>query len=248
MKGKKAWHEQDRFWDRLKPHMFTTSKVGNAPEEAKKFILLLKIPSKKHILDLCCGVGRHSIALARQGFKVTGVDRTESYLKEARKKAKGLKIEFIQEDMRKFCRPDAFNVAICMFTSFGFFDDQKDDRKVIENVYKSLKSKGRFLIDVMGKEVLARIFKERMWSKEENGVIFLQEHKIIENWEKIKNRWIAMKGDKKIEFKFSHRIYSAVELSNLLKECGFKKVEVYGNLEGAPYDHKAERLLIVGEK
>jgi hypothetical protein len=119
---------------------------------------------------------------------------------------------------------------------------------VIENVYKSLKSKGKFLIDVMGKEVLARIFTERMWRTEEDGAIFIEEHKMIDNWEKIENRWIVIKGDKKMEFKFSLRIYSAVELLDLLKECGFKKAEAYGNFEGAPYDHKAQRLVTVAEK
>ncbi|MDD2889952.1 MAG: class I SAM-dependent methyltransferase [bacterium] len=248
MANKKDWYDREEFWKTFKSSMFSAKKREEASKEVEDIISLLKIRPKKHILDLCCGVGRHSIGLAKHGFNVTGVDRTALYLEEARKRAKGLKLEFIQNDMRNFCRPGAFDGAICMFTSFGFFDDRKDDRKVVENVYKSLKPKGKFIIETMGKEILARIFRERMWSRGEDGTIFMQEHKIIDNWEKIENKWIIIKGKKRTEFDFSLRLYSGVELSQLLKECGFKKVEGYGTLDGTPYDQNAQKLVTVAEK
>ena len=102
-------------------------------------------------------------------------------------------------------------------------------------------------MDLMGVEILARKFRERDWGEEE-GVIFLEERKIDKDWTWIDNRWIILKGHTRREFRVSHRLYSAAELSALLKECGFSAVHIYGDLAGAPYDHTAKRLIAVGHK
>ena len=245
----KDWYEEDAFWETWAPFMFSKERLENAPAEVTNIISLLKINPGASILDLCCGPGRHSLEFARRGFSVVGVDRTQAYLDKAREQAEneGLNVRFIQEDMRSFCRPDAFDVAINLFTSFGFFEDKKEDEKVIRNVYRSLKGEGVFVIDVMGKEVIARIFRERDWS-EEDGVIFLEERKVTKDWSWMENRWILIKGEKREEFHFSHRPYSAVELSLLLKESGFSTISIYGDLAGSPYDHKAKRLVAVARK
>jgi SAM-dependent methyltransferase len=154
-------------------------------------------------------------------------------LEKARKQAEieGLKVEFIQEDMRSFCKPNTFDVAINLFTSFGYFEDIKDDKKVITNVYRSLKNNGIFLIDIMGKEVLARVFCERNWQEVDNNIV-LEERKICKNWSWIDNRWILIKDGKK----------------ELLNESGFNSIDAYGDLTGEPYDHTARRLILVAHK
>lgn len=212
-------------------------------------VSLLKIDPGASILDLCCGPGRHSLELSRCDFSLTGVDRTKSYLEKARKQAEteGLKVEFIQEDMRSFCKSNTFDVVINLFTSFGYFEDIKDDKKVITNLYRSLKDKGIFLIDTMGKEVLARVFCERNWQEVDNNIV-LEERKICKNWSWIDNRWILIKDGKKEEYKISHRIYSAVELTALLNECDFNSIDAYRDLTGKPYDHMAKRLILVAHK
>lgn len=180
---------------------------------------------------------------------MVGVDRTQAYVEKARQKAEseGLKLEFVQEDMRRFCRSDTFEAAINVFTSFGYFEEIKDDEKVAKNVYSSLKDGGAFLIDVMGKEVLARIFRERDWHETEDGIV-LEERKISKNWGWSENRWMLMRAKEVEESRFSFRLYSAVELTDLLAKQGFDAIEVYGNLAGAPYDHKADRLVVVAHK
>ena len=245
----KVWHEQDNFWAKWAPILFPKQRWEKTQEEVTNIISLLKIHPSASVLDLCCGPGRHSLELARRGFFIIGVDRTQIYLKTARKQAEteALKVEFIQEDMRSFCKPNTFDVAINLFTSFGYFEDIKDDKKVITNVYLSLKNKGVFLIDIMGKEVLARVFCERNWHEVDNNIV-LEERKICKNWSWIDNRWILIKDGKKEEYKISHRIYSAVELTALLNECGFNSIDVYGDLIGEPYDHTAKRLILVAHK
>lgn len=244
-----AWHEQDNFWTKWAPFMFPERRWEQAQEEVANIISLLKISRAASILDLCCGPGRHSLQLARAGFSVTGVDRTKTYLQKARKQAEkeGLNIEFIRDDMRDFCKPNTFDVAINLFTSFGYFEDMGEDKKVIANVYRSLKNGGVFLIDTIGKEVLARIFRERDWY-EVDDILVLQERKVCQDWSWLEDRWIMIKDGKAEEYKISHRLYSATELAVLLKDCGFTAVDAYGDLTGAPYDHTAKRLVLVAHK
>lgn len=250
MQKKNLWHESDEFWQAVETFLFTKQRWDNTPVEIDNLISILKIQPGAKILDLCCGVGRHSIGLAKKGFSVTGVDRTKRYLMQAKQKAKQekVKISFIQADMREYCQPNTFDAVINMFTAFGYFENPIDDKRVVKKVYQSLKPGGRFILELMGKEILARIFSERGWEEGENGLVILEERKLSQNWGWIDNRWILIKGNKRKEFKVSHRLYSAVELTNLLKQCGFKQIEVYGDLAGAPYDQNAKRLVVVAKK
>ena len=248
-KKKQSWYEHDGFWETISAGLFTSERMLSAKKEVEQIVSLLKLQAGASICDLCCGVGRHSLELGRLGYRVTGVDRTGLYLEEAKKKAdeEGLNIRFVQEDMRRFCEPEAFDAVINVLTSFGYFEDLEDDKRVLENVYKSLKNGGKFLIDIMGKEVLARIFQEKRW-REEDGLIILEEAKASEDWGRIDSRWIIIRDERREECRFSLRIYSASELCELLKSCGFGRVEIYGDLSGSPYDKTAQRLVVVAHK
>jgi SAM-dependent methyltransferase len=243
------WHQKIDFWERFAPFLFTQKHWESAVDDVNHLLELLDVQDGDAILDLCCGPGRHSLEFARRGFKVTGVDVTSSYLREARSRAEeeDLSVEFIQEDARQFRRSEAFQGVILMYTSFGYFEDQKENLRVLANVRESLKVGGKLVIDVMGKEVLARIFQEKDW-EERDGVIYLQERKISKDWSWIENRWLVIDGSDRYEVEVSHWIYSATEIATLLREAGFQRVWIHGNLAGSPYDHAARRLVCVAQK
>ena len=98
-----------------------------------------------------------------------------------------------------------------------------------------------------GKETLARIFRQRDWYRV-NDYIVLEERRILDDWEKIESKWILIKDNEIKEFKIILRLYSAFEIKSLFRECGFRNVEIYGDLNGSPYDNKASRLIVVGTK
>ena len=160
MKRKREWFDDDALWQRLKPMMFSKERCGDAAEALPKALKLVQ-PAGKDVLDLCCGPGRWAIPLAQDGFRVTGVDRTKRFLDQARADAKraGVRIEWVQEDMRDFVRPAAFDLALSMFTSFGYFDDKGEDLLVLRNLFTSLRPGGALLMEMAGKEILARVFQ-----------------------------------------------------------------------------------------
>ena len=246
----KPWYEQDNFWATFEPVLFTQQRITAAAEEVEQVLMLLDLQAGAKVCDLCCGVGRHSLELARRGFDVTAVDRTQRYLGRARAGAKdeGLNVEFVAADARSFIRPEAFDVVLNLFTSFGYFEDDDDNTKMLENIHASLKPAGRLVVEIMGKEALARVFRERDWH-ESDDTILLEERKLSEDWRRIESRWILIKdGKQQAECRFSLRLYSAVELKELLKQCGFRQVDIYGNLAGEPYDQNAKRLVVVARK
>lgn len=245
----KPWYEQDNFWATFESVLFTQQRITTAAEEVEQVLTLLDLQAGAKVCDLCCGIGRHSLELARRGFEVTGVDRTPTYLAKARARAKdeGLNVEFVAADARSFSRPELFDVFVNLFTSFGYFEDGDDEKKVLQNIYSSLKSGGRLVMDLIGKEALARIFRERHWHELDDAIL-LQEEKLSEDWGRIDTRWILLKDGRQHEGRFSLRLYSAVELKELLKQCEFSQVDIYGDLTGEPYDQDAKRLVVVARK
>jgi SAM-dependent methyltransferase len=243
------WHEDDQFWQAMAPFVFDAQRWLEASTDVEQIVKLVGLAPPASVLDLCCGQGRHSLELARRGFAVTAVDRTAAYLEEGGRRAdtQNLKIEFVKKVIRLFCRPNAFDTALNLYTSFGYFDDPQEDRNVLLNVHRSLKPGGTLVMDLIGKEVLARIFRERDWNAE-GDAICLRETKVSRDWGWIDSRWILLKGTSRQEFSISHRLYSGTELAKLLRECGFVSVRILGDFAGAPYDHKAKRLVAIARK
>ena len=243
------WFEDDEFWERMHAFMFRMAGPELTSAQIDGVLSLTGVPAGAAVLDLCCGPGRHSLELARRSFRVTAVDRTESYLHRLRSTAEieNLDIEIIGSDMRKFVRRESFDLAINLFTSFGYFDDPGDDRVVASQVCQSLAPGGKFVVETIGKEVIARIYQRRWWSEVDEMVV-LEERRVQPGWTGMDNRWIVYRGDRGTEYRFRHRLYSAVELMTLLREGGFSEVRAFGGLDGSPYDQSAKRLVVVGTR
>jgi len=242
------WFQNSSFWESTYPAMFPEARFANASEEIAKILRLTSFRGGS-ILDLCCGPGRHSLALAPHG-RVTGVDVTHFLLEKARARAKeqGAPVEFVHGDMREFVRPATFDLAVNLFTSFGYFDTREEDLRVLRNLHASLKPGGELVIDVMGKEVLARIFKSVVVDELPDGALLVMWHEVVADWSRIRNRWIIQRVAERKEFTFEHNIYSAQELSDALRAAGFSAVKIHGSYEGTPYDDKARRLIAVARR
>ena len=246
---KKEWFDNNAFWQELYPFMFTEERFAAAPVETQKALSLAKL-NGKDVLDLCCGPGRCSIALAKAGFKVTGVDRTEFLLNKARARAREAKvrIEWVQMDMRDFVRLEAFDLVLSMFTSFGYFDNKHEDLIVLRNILANLKPGGACLIDVAGKEHIAKILQPTISDILPDGTKFIRRHEIFDEWTRVRNEWILIRAGKAKSFKFHNTIYSGQELRDRMEQTGFIDVKLYGSFDGDEYGVDAQRLIAVGRK
>jgi SAM-dependent methyltransferase len=246
---RREWFDDDSFWSELYPFMFSEKRIAEADAQVAKALALTKPPGKS-ALDLCCGPGRCSVALAKRGFTVTGVDRTKYLLDKARARAKAarVKIEWVQKDMRDFVRPGAFALVISMFTSFGYFDDRHEDVIVLENMFASLKPGGACLIEVLGKERLAKILQPTASTVLPDGSVVVERHEIYDDWSRVRNEWLLIRRGKAKTFKFHHTIYSGLELRDRMERAGFVDIRLRGNLDGDAYGPNAERLVAIGRK
>lgn len=240
------WFEDPRFWDGFKDMLFRPERRAAAAVEVDGLVALLGIAPPAHVLDLPCGVGRHSAELARRGFTVTGVDLHEPYLAEARSAAPG--VQWVRADMREFRRPGAFDAVINMFTSFGYFEDPGDDLRVARNAHASLRPGGTFVIETMSKEVLASRYQERRWFQLDDGAMMLEHHLVDDGWRARRSRWTLLRGAQRVEGGFVQRLYCGTELEALLHEAGFTEVRLCGGLDGSPYGPGARSLVAVARR
>jgi SAM-dependent methyltransferase len=241
-----AWFENEEFWRDLYPYMFPVERLAAAPEQIAQIVALSGVSSGR-ALDLCCGGGRHSAALAAQGFTVTGVDRTPYLLDRARSHA-GESVEFVEGDMRHFRRPGAFHLAVNLFTSFGYFDDPADEIQVLRNVHESLRPGGAFVMDLIGKEYLAAHWTNARCLDFADGTLLVQRAKVRDDWTRVFCEWTIIQSGHARTHKFDHTIYSGRELKELLLRAGFAEVFLYGDLKGSPYGVDAQRLVAVARK
>lgn len=247
--NKMEWFEDESFWIDFYPFLFSEKRCTDAVEEVEKIIKLVKLQGLR-VLDLCCGPGRCSTVFAQQGFAVTGVDRTAFLLNKARARATSmnLNIEWINADMRDFLQPNAFDFILSMFTSFGYFDNKKEDKLVLEKMCANLKPGGVCLIDVMGKETLAKIFQPTTCEVLSDETILLQRHEIFDDWTRLRNEWILIQDNNVKRYKFTLTIYSGQELRERMEQAGFDNITLYGDLDGSDYGQDARRLIAVGKK
>jgi SAM-dependent methyltransferase len=203
------------------------------------------------VLDIPCGIVRHTVEFARRGFEMTGVDLSREYIKVARTSAAEANVapQFLICDMREFVSGESFDAAFCYFGSFGYFLED-DEEKFARAVAQSLRSGGRFLIEGHIAETLLPIFRERDWvwlGPPDRGVRLLQDRTWDVEGGRVENVWTIVDRDGTQSSESSMRIYTYPELSRLLRRAGFSSVALFDGRTGKAFRFGANRALVVAE-
>ena len=141
-----------------------------------------------------------------------------------------------------------FDAAVNIYNSFGYCDSIADDTKILEQIYKSLKDGGTFILECISRETAVKYFTEGEWF-ERAGMTVLTEFGVVGAWEGLRSKWILIAPDgTRTEHEFVQRLYSAAELRDRLASIGYKAVNVYGGFDLSPYNHKATTMVIVAKK
>lgn len=245
-----GWFAEPGFWEDYASLLFGGERWAEAPAVVSSILELAGTRRGTPVLDLCCGPGRHALEFATRGYPVVGVDITEPYLAAARDSAEALGLtdaEFVRADARAWSRPEAFGLAVNLYTSFGYFDSPEEDRLMLARAYESLAPGGTLVMEMSGKETAARDFIEGEWF-ERDGRLVMTQFEVMGAWEGLRHRWIIVDGARRVDRSWIQRLYSAAELRAALESVGFSHVDAYGSYEGTPYDQSAERLVAVARK
>lgn len=217
------------------------------PVEVDQIEALLKLRPPRRIVDLPCGQGRHAIELARRGYEVTGVDLSPYMLGMARERADAsrVRVRWLVGDMREALPGETFDLVLNLFTSFGYFADEADDRLVVRAAASMLESGGRFLLEVINGQRVMGNFQEREWFTV--GQIAVMERRFLD----VPGRRMVVErtvSSAKGEDTSVHavRLYGGPEMGTMLTAAGFARVDLYGDWDGAPLTRESLRVLAVG--
>jgi SAM-dependent methyltransferase len=197
-------------------------------KETEFIIEYFNLAPGKKVLDLMCGYGRHSIALAKEGIEVTAVDNLSDYITEIKETAveNQLPIDAINSDVMQFTTEAKFDLVICMGNSFNFFSPE-DSEKLLAKIYSFLNEKGQLLIHTWSiAEIAIPQFKEKSWA-DINGLKYLTSSKYLFSPTRIETETIII-GPKGTETKTAvDYIFSISEITSLLKRNRYTLKEIY---------------------
>lgn len=211
-----------------------------------------EIPKQSYpeILDLGCGRGRHSIALARRGYQVTGIDLSEEVIGKAEEIAEEERLKnvtFLTGDMREPL-DQRFDAVLNLFTTFGYFLEENENVRVLGNVQKMLKNEGKAIIDFLNAS-----WVEAHLVPMESGSFQSLEYTIRR---KIRDgmvfKTISFRGDKlrsPVQYEERVKLYELSWFRNQLKNKGLAIDKVYGDYTGAAFvPEESPRLIMVCSK
>ncbi|OCT14892.1 SAM-dependent methyltransferase [Paenibacillus pectinilyticus] len=240
-----AWYQESFGNDYLL--VYKHRDMQGAYHEVKKMISWLELEQGAQILDLCCGMGRHSMALSECGYVVTGVDLSEVLLKEAMKLDADGQVTWINGDMRHVPLSKSFDAVVNLFTSFGYFDEDEQNEKVLHEMHRLLKKEGRFIIDFLN-PVYVKANLVSLSERQEDDLT-IRETRVIEDGCVRKRIMISQPGEPDRHYLEQVKLYERSEFEAMLQKAGLHIDHVFGDYEGQAYKQDiSSRLIFVGHK
>ena len=215
-------------------------------KEAEFFInnLIKKLKIKKNskILDLACGVGRHSFYLNKKGMNVIGIDNSENNIKKA-KKFENKILKFKKKEMTEDYGQE-FDFIFNLFTSFGYINE-KHNLNTFKSINNSLINHGILVIDYLNVFKLKEELVEKE-TKKIGNIIFNIKRSFKDNFIVKK---IKIKDNNEI-FYFEERVMELTknDFHDYLKKFNFEILDVYGNYNLEKYHKNSERLIMIIKK
>jgi 2-polyprenyl-3-methyl-5-hydroxy-6-metoxy-1,4-benzoquinol methylase len=254
--NKKQWYESlfENYGQKYDNECFTQGTIG----ECDFIELEMRSDKSLKLLDVGCGTGRHAIEMSKRGYKVTGIDLSETQLTRAKEKAESshLKIDFQKQDARNLSFNNEFDIAIMLCEGgFPLMETDEMNYEILKSVTKSLKKNGKFIFTTLNglfplfhsvEKFCASATGEGNASYRSNtfDLMTFRDHNTTEFEDDL--------GNKKT-LDCNERYYVPSEISWLLKSLGFNKIEIFGAKLGAfsrndkltPEDFE---MLVIAEK
>ncbi|WP_055109149.1 class I SAM-dependent methyltransferase [Paenibacillus ihumii] len=244
------WYERSFGEDYLL--VYKHRDVQGAKREVHTMISWLGLPAGAKVLDLCCGMGRHSMALVEAGYEVTGIDLSDVLLREARKNDPEGRVTWLKGDMRNLPLEGGFDAVVNLFSSFGYFEEDTEHIKVLEEIRRVLKPGGQFIIDFLNPAYTVEHLvpcSERV----DEGQHITEERSIQDGYVK-KHITIQNTGpkdpsapDEPRRYLERIKLYDREDFTEMLNRSGLQLERIYGGYGDIPYDPETSpRMIMVG--
>lgn len=229
----------NEFWRRAVPPESTEAEVDFIERH-------LGLTPGSHLLDVPCGSGRHTLALAARGHRLTGVDISAEAIGYARRAAAEahVDVELIVAEMRDIPRNGSFDAAVCMGNSFGYLDFA-GTREFVAALAGAVRPGGGLVIDfgATAESVLPHYSGEpRTMRTGDIAVVATSEYEVAGS--RLISRYHFTRGADELKVTAVHHVYTSAHLGQLLTEAGFTDIRRYGGPGGEPYQLGAGRLLL----
>jgi SAM-dependent methyltransferase len=216
-------------------------------EDARRAVALIRnvVPwgAGDRILDLACGPGRHAEALAHWGAQVVGFDLSRAMLRRARERGG---VALVRGDMRALpFQSGSFALAVNLFTSFGYFLDDEEHGRVVQQVAAALAPGGHFVLDYLNAEHVRRTLKVTERAVGPGGDVLVRRRIDGDSRYVIKEIELRDEGRR---FQERVRLYGPDELAALFGAAGLSVVARFGDYDGAPAAASAPRVILVGRR
>lgn len=243
----KAWYK-DWFSSPYYHLLYKNHDQGEAIKFIQKLIDHLKPAQNCTMLDVACGKGRHSKALAEMGFDVTGIDMSLPSIEEALQYEQD-RLHFYQHDMRLPFWINYFDYAFNFFTSFGYFKTKREHDNAIRTIAQSLKANGVFVIDYLNVR-WAEATMEKTADKVVDGTLF---H--ITKWQDeyhfFKQIQVREPNSAVLKHLNTEKVakFSLGDFTDMLAYQNVQVQEVFGDYQLNRYDmRQSPRMIIMAKK
>ena len=241
------WYEESFGEDYLL--VYKHRDVQGAVHEVRKMASWLRLPADAKVLDLCCGMGRHSLALSEEGYQVTGIDLSDVLLEEAKELDQDQAVTWISSDMRRLPVEDhEFDAVLNLFTSFGYFTKDEEHIKVLEEICRVLKPGGRFIIDFLNPAYVEMNLVPES-SRESEGQRIDERRQIENGYVKKEITITDLNGGEPRHYNERVKLYTRDEFQLMADEAGLIIDRIHGSYEEDHYEPETSpRMIFVGRR
>lgn len=240
-------------------------RLGDAPTEVEQVLDLVESTygvDPSSVLDVPCGVGRHSVAFADRGRPVHGVDLSPTYVDRARDAAAEAGVDerttFVTGDMRQLSEDDpyddplesSYDLAVNLWTSLGYYGERAD-RRIVAGIYDRLAPGGVAVFELVNKEGTLSEFYPVGRFETPDGLTMIQEVSYEPTTSHLETERIVLDEEAETivdQYTIDVRTYAPVELIAILEDTGFGEVTAYGSLEGEELTWQSDRLVVLGRR
>ena len=231
------------FWNRAMPPALTLMEVDFL-EKA------LAPPPGASLLDIPCGSGRHSVELARRGYRMTAIDLSDEFLSLARTSAAEAQVELDlrHADMRRpGLAPNAFDGAYCLGNSFPYLD-RSGVTAFLAALGLAIRPGGKLMIDTgcAAESILPNLLPQR-WHRFDD-IIVMSKASYIPSTSRLDIDYTFIQGDKIETRPSSSYVFTVAELTRMLADAGFEVVSLAGGFAGERYELGSPRLVLMAQR